>query len=105
MTEQWQWLNYPDGRKLLATHDRAIIHCPGPGPEMAVSEDDQAKIAAAPRLEAENTRLRERNAELLATCEGFLHHIRVLQFGKECGCDLCVKVREIIARAKGGNGG
>jgi hypothetical protein len=53
----WRWFNYPDGRKLLAGLDRAVIHCPDA--PMTVGPEDQALIAAAPDLlaaavEAEN---------------------------------------------------
>lgn len=44
----WRWLNYPDGRKLLAAPSRAVIHCPD-GP-MTCDEDDARVIAAAPDL-------------------------------------------------------
>lgn len=43
----WEWLNYPDGRKLLAAPKCGVIHCPHP---MTVTDEDQALIAAAPDL-------------------------------------------------------
>ena len=43
-----------------------------------------------------NAKLRETNAELLAMCQGFLHHVRVSRNGRECFCDLCVKAREAV---------
>ncbi len=46
----WNWLNYPDGRKLLTGPNNAVIHCPGPGPQMECTKADQALIAAAPDL-------------------------------------------------------
>ncbi len=48
----WNWLNYPDGRKLLTGPDNAVIHCPGPGPQMGITEPDQALVAAAPDIYA-----------------------------------------------------
>ena len=44
----WAWLNYPDGRKLLLTANRAVIHCPDAPIE--IEEADQVLIAAAPHL-------------------------------------------------------
>lgn len=47
-TGPWKWFDYPDGRKLLVGHERAVIHCPDA--PMAVSDADQRLIAAAPDL-------------------------------------------------------
>jgi hypothetical protein len=44
----WKWLNYPDGRKLLAASSRAVIHCPDA--PMTCDPKDAALIAAAPDL-------------------------------------------------------
>lgn len=44
----WQWFNYPDGRKLLAAPSRAVIHCPDA--PMTCEPEDQHVIAASPDL-------------------------------------------------------
>lgn len=44
----WKWFDYPDGRKLLAGYDRAVIHAPDA--PMAVDDADARLIAAAPDL-------------------------------------------------------
>lgn len=44
----WKWVNFPDGRKLLAAPDCAVIHCPDAA--FSITEADQALIAAAPDL-------------------------------------------------------
>ena len=44
----WQWINYPDGRKLLTGQDNAVIHCPD-GP-MTIGAIDQKLIEAVPQM-------------------------------------------------------
>ena len=44
----WRWFNYPDGRKLLSGHDRAVIHCPDA--PINIDEADQKLIAVVPEL-------------------------------------------------------
>lgn len=44
----WRWNHYPDGRKLLAGPDRAVIHCPDA--PMTCDPADARLIAAAPEL-------------------------------------------------------
>ena len=58
----WKWINYPDGRKLLAGRERAVIHCPD-GP-MSVNDADMALIASAPDILRENSALRAECARL-----------------------------------------
>ena len=48
--EPWKWFEYPDGRKLLAAADRAVIHCPDA--PMVIDEADQRLIAEAPEMYA-----------------------------------------------------
>lgn len=42
----WNWLCYPDGRKLLAAPEKAVIHCPFS--PMEVSEGDRVAIESVP---------------------------------------------------------
>ncbi len=44
----WTWMDYPDGRKLLLSRDRAVIHCPDA--PMTCDPPDARLIAAAPEL-------------------------------------------------------
>lgn len=44
----WKWMDYPDGRKLLLSQDRAVIHCPDA--PMTCEPADASLIAAAPDL-------------------------------------------------------
>ncbi len=44
----WDWLNYPDGRKLLVGPNRGVIHCPDA--PITILPEDQSLIAAAPDL-------------------------------------------------------
>lgn len=44
----WRWMDYPDGRKLLLSRDRAVIHCPDA--PLSCDPADQRLIAAAPDL-------------------------------------------------------
>lgn len=44
----WRWMDYPDGRKLLLSRDRAVIHCPDA--PMTCDLADARLIVAAPDL-------------------------------------------------------
>jgi hypothetical protein len=44
----WKWFDYPDGRKLLAGPNRAVIHCPDA--PITCEPADERLIAAAPDL-------------------------------------------------------
>lgn len=44
----WIWIDYPDGRKLLAAPSQAVIHCPDS--PMGIDAGDQRLIASAPEL-------------------------------------------------------
>jgi hypothetical protein len=59
----------------------------------------ESRLEEANRLEVENARLRETNADLLATVQGFLHHVNVIMpGGRSCNCDLCLKARDLVSR-------
>jgi hypothetical protein len=46
----WKWFDYPDGRKLLAGVDQAVIHCPDA--PMTCDPADASLIAASPDMYA-----------------------------------------------------
>lgn len=46
----WNWLCYPDGRKLLTGPNNAVIHCPDS--PIGIDADDMARIERVPQMEA-----------------------------------------------------
>lgn len=89
----WKWMDYPDGRKLLLSRDRAVIHCPDA--PMTCDPVDARLIAAAP--------------ELLEACELFTaaaHEVRDILNSKGFPCPASIalaaeKARNAIARVEG----
>ena len=63
----WKWFDYPDGRKLLAGPNRAVIHCPDA--PITVEPSDQVLIAAAPELYAALRNHLPYIEDMLAPCE------------------------------------
>lgn len=82
----WKWFDYPDGRKLLAGEERAVIHCPDA--PMACDEADARLIAAAPDLLEISEAALEYLAGILSPCE------------PDCDC-IVHSLRDVIAKAKG----
>lgn len=88
----WNWMNYPDGRKLLIGPNNAVIHCPNAPIE--ISKEDQDLIEATP--------------DLLAACKSIVErfdeqkqngHTRVILCFEEMDIE---SLRKAIARAEGG---
>lgn len=86
----WRWIDYPDGRKLLAAPSQAVIHCPDAS--MTIDEPDARLIAAAP--------------DLLAACRVALQtYRRTLASGNWLGDDEHEAMRILaaaLAKAEGG---